>query len=97
VYAILPWFADRLRVGRQVGVLAGAFLAGWLGHGEALTAIVLGLLLIALLRRWTSAENSPGGSIMLGLAACVAFHLQPESSPGVEMRPFGSRRLRCLR
>lgn len=97
VYAILPWFADRLRVERQVGVLTGAFFAVWPGHGEALTVIVLGLLLIAFLRRWSSAENSLGGSIMLRLAACVAFHLQPELSPGVEIRPFGPRRLRCLR
>ena len=86
MYAILPWFADRLGVGRQPGVLggvAGALVPGWPGHGEALIGLVLGLLLIAFLRRWTSALSSLGGSFLLGLAAGAAFHLQPVLLPVV--------------
>jgi len=86
MYAMLPWFAHRLGVGGQAGVLAGvagAFVALWPGHGEALTAIVLGLLLIAFLRRWTSSLGSPVSSFPLGLASGVAFHLQPALLPVV--------------
>jgi len=80
MYAMLPWLAGRLGVGRQAGVLAGvagAFVVLWPGHGEALTAIAMGLLLITFVRRWTSATSSVGGSLLLGLAAGVTFHVQP--------------------
>lgn len=86
MYAVLPWFADRLGVGRQAGVLggvAGAVIALWPGHGEALTALAMGLLLIAFLRRWTSGLGSRRGSFLLGLASGTAFHLQPALLPVV--------------
>jgi hypothetical protein len=84
MYAMLPWLAGKLGVGRQAGVLAGvagALIAVWPGHGEALTAIALGLLLIAFLRRWTVGRSSPVGSLLLGLAWGAAFHLQPALLP----------------
>jgi hypothetical protein len=61
--------------------VAGALIAQWPGHGEALTAIALGLLLIASVRRWTVGRSSPVGSLLLGLAWGVAFHLQPALLP----------------
>jgi hypothetical protein len=86
MYAMLPWLAGRLGVGRQAGLmagLAGAFMAGWPGHGEALTAIAMGLLSVAFLKRWTSKSASLAGSFLLGLAAGVSFHLQPALLPVV--------------
>jgi hypothetical protein len=80
MYAMLPWLAGKLGVGRQAGFiagLAGVFIALWPGHGEALTAIAMGLLLLACLRRWTAPRISVGGSLLLGVAWGAAFHLQP--------------------
>lgn len=84
LYGLLPWFAGRLGVGRPAGLLAG--LAGavwvkWPGHGEALTAIVLGLILVGFLRRWTGDPGSATGSLLLGLAIGVTLHLQPALLP----------------
>jgi hypothetical protein len=86
MYAMVPWFAGRLGVGRQAGFLAGiagAFIVAWPGHGEALTAIAMGLLLVGFLRRWTSGLGSRGGSFLLGLGAGIALHLQPVLLPVV--------------
>ncbi|UCC71011.1 MAG: hypothetical protein JSV86_11500 [Gemmatimonadota bacterium] len=86
VYAMLPWLAGRLGVGREAGVLAGlagALIATWPGYVEALTAIALGLLLVAFLRRWTVGLGSHPGSLLLGLVAGVTFHLQPALLPVV--------------
>lgn len=86
MYAMVPWFAGKLGVGRQAGFLAGlagAFIATWPGHGEALTAIAMGLLLVSFLRRWSFGLGSRGGSFMLGLGAGVAFHIQPVLLPVV--------------
>jgi hypothetical protein len=80
MYAMLPWLAGKLGVGRQAGFIAGisgAFIALWPGHGEALTAIAMGLLLLAFLRRWTAPRVSWVGSLLLGAAWGVTFHLQP--------------------
>ena len=80
LYAMVPCLATTLGVGKQAGVLggiAGALLVQWYGHGEALTAIVLGLLLVAFLQRWKVERITLGSSILLGMAWGVAFHLQP--------------------
>jgi hypothetical protein len=80
MYAMLPWLAGKIGVGRQAGFIAGlggAFIALWPGHGEALTAIAMGLLLLASLRRWTALRISVLSSLLLGVAWGVAFHLQP--------------------
>jgi hypothetical protein len=86
MYAMIPWFAGKLGAGRQAGFLAGlagAFIATWPGHGEALTAIAMGLLLVGFLKRWTSGLGSRRGSFLLGLGAGVAFHVQPVLLPVV--------------
>jgi hypothetical protein len=84
MYAMLPWFAARLGLGRQAGLiggLVGAPFARWPGHGEALTAIVLLLLLAAFLRRWTGTLGSPARSLLLGAGWGAAFHVQPALLP----------------
>jgi hypothetical protein len=84
LYAMLPWFSGKLGIGKQagfIGGLAGALLVEWPGHGEYPTGIVLGLLLIAFLRRWSENSISWIGSFILGLAIGVAFHLQPALLP----------------
>jgi len=83
-FALLPWFAGRVGLPREAGVLGGltgALLPQWLAQAEALTALVLCLLLAATLRRWTSGRTSVRTSILLGLGWGVAFHLQPALLP----------------
>ncbi|MHC4141564.1 MAG: hypothetical protein ACYSUF_06660 [Planctomycetota bacterium] len=82
--AMLPWFAGKLGIGRQAGViggLVGALLVRRLGHFEELAAIVLLLLLVVFLRRWTGGPRSPGRSLLVGLAWGVGFHIQPALLP----------------
>jgi hypothetical protein len=90
LYALLPWFGGKLGLGGEAGVLAG--IVGTLivmrpgmqlGNGEELAAIVLGLLAIAFLRRWTEGLGSFGGSLLLGAACGAAYHLQPVLLPVV--------------
>lgn len=83
-FALLPWFAGRVGLPREAGViggLTGALLPQWLAQAEALTAVVLCLLLAAMLRRWTSGRMSMRTSVLLGLGWGVAFHLQPALLP----------------
>jgi hypothetical protein len=83
-YAMLPWVAGKLGVGKQPGVIAGlawAFVPGWPGHGEMLTAIILALLLIACVRRWHAPHLSAIGSFLLGTGWAVVFHVQPSLLP----------------
>jgi hypothetical protein len=94
MYAMLPWLASRLGIGTGAGLIGGLTAAllpmygvgevlGWLWT-EALTAIVLGVLLTWFLRRWTSGGAvSAGSSLVLGLAAGIAFHLSPSLMPVV--------------
>jgi hypothetical protein len=51
------------------------------GHGEYLSALILGLLMVDFLRRWKSNKTGWMGSILLGLGIGVAFHLQPGLLP----------------
>jgi len=83
-YAMLPWVAGKLGVGKQSGVIAGlawAFVADWPGHGEMLTALMLALLLVACVRRWHAPRLSAAGSFLLGMAWAVVFHVQPALLP----------------
>ena len=83
-FALLPWFAGRVGMSKEAGVLgglAGALLPHWLAQAEALTALVLCLLLLAFLRRWTSGHTSALASLLLGLAWGAAFHLKPALLP----------------
>ena len=93
LYALLPWFSDRLGTGRGAGVLAGlagaisGFVGGvWdmlPGHGEYLTGLTLGLVLAAFLHRWANRGGGLVGSLLLGLGIGVAFHVQPALLPVV--------------
>jgi len=77
---MLPWLAGRFGLGIQAGVLAGivlAFIPQWSGHGEALTAIALGLLMVAFLRRWITSKISARDSFLIGIGWGIAFHVQP--------------------
>lgn len=81
LHALLPWIANQFGMSREAGFLGGVAASlidrGWHNHGEYLTAMVMALLLVAFLRRWTRGRASWCGSLLLGLAAGAAFHLQP--------------------
>jgi hypothetical protein len=85
-WGMLPWLAGRIGLPEQAGVLAGlggAVIPRWPGHGEALTAIAIGLLMAAFAHRWMSGRSTAGGSLLLGAASGVAFHVQPALLPVV--------------
>jgi hypothetical protein len=84
LYGLMPWFGGKLGVGEPAGVFAGvggALWVAWPGHGEGLTAVLLGLMLIWFLRRWTRGSGVVTGSLLLGLAIGIALHLQPALLP----------------
>ena len=93
LYGMLPWFSERLGTGRGAGVIAGMVgviggLVGGIwdmlpGHGEYLTGLIMGLVLVAFLRRWKEQSGGWRGSLLLGLAIGAAFHLQPALLPVV--------------
>ena len=87
LYALLPWLADRLGPGSPAGIIAGLFgaLGGLMGsiwaqmpgHGEFMAGLFMALLLAVFLRRWRAASTTWMGSLLLGVAAGIAFHVQP--------------------
>ncbi|UCD74612.1 MAG: hypothetical protein JSV91_12590 [Phycisphaerales bacterium] len=80
MYGMIPWVGGRVGIGRQAGMLAGlagAVIPDQSEHGQELAAIALGLMMIAMVGRWTSARSSPLGSLLLGVAIGVSFHVQP--------------------
>ncbi|MBK5097491.1 MAG: hypothetical protein JJE01_06890 [Gemmatimonadetes bacterium] len=79
IWGLLPWICVRVGVGWKAGFaggLAGALFPQWLAHGEALAAVLLGLLVVAVVKRWESIPRS-AGSLLLGLAFGISFHVQP--------------------
>jgi len=79
IWGLLPWIGGRIGVGWKAGLvggLAGALFPQLLAHGEALAAVLLGLLVVAVVRRWESVPR-PAGSLFLGLAFGISFHVQP--------------------
>ena len=79
IWGLLPWIGGRVGVGWKAGFmggLAGALFPQWLAHGEALAAVLLGLLAVAVIKRWESVPR-PAGSLLLGLAFGISFHVQP--------------------
>ena len=86
IYALLPWIADRLGASRQAGLvggLMGAFMVETEQptHGEGLAAIMLGLMLMAFLRRWNGGQNSFTAAFLLGIWSGISFHVQPALLP----------------
>ena len=72
IYALMPWIAEGLGAGRQagfIGGLLGAFIVEfeWGYHGEGLTAVLLGLMLMAFLRRWNDEQHPFRDVVLLGL------------------------------
>jgi hypothetical protein len=81
-YAMTPWVAGKLGVGKQagfIGGIVGAFMkeSYWSTHGEGLAAILLGLMLVGFLKRWSNERNSLFSSLMLGIGMGASFHVQP--------------------
>jgi hypothetical protein len=93
LYGMLPWFSERLGTGSGAGVIAGLVgaISGLVdgiwdmlpGHGEHMTGLIMGLLLMAFLQRWKEHSGSWLGSLLLGLAVGAAFHVQPALLPVV--------------
>jgi len=86
VWGMLPWLAGRVGLGAHAGMLGGftgALIPAWPGHGEGLTALAMALLMVAFLRRWLSGHPTASGSLLLGAAAGIAFHVQPALFPVV--------------
>ncbi len=86
LYAMLPWLALRLGLGASAGVLGG--LAGALipqqgfleiigGSDNLFPGIVLGLLAVLFLSRWTGGRDSTFRSLLLGIGCGTALHLSP--------------------
>ena len=87
MYAMLPWVADRCGLGGTAGLLGGA--AGALyplrSSGEALgwsvaepcAAILLGLTMGALARRWSDPRPQLRAAFAVGVGFGVAFHFAP--------------------
>ncbi len=83
IWGLLPWIGARTGLGWKAGLtggLAGALFPQWLAHGEALAAVMLGLLVVAVVRRWQSIPR-PAASLLLGAAFGISFHVQPAFLP----------------
>jgi len=79
IWGLLPWIGERTGLGWKAGLIggiAGALFPLWLAHGEAPAAVLLGLLVVAVVRRWESVPR-PVGSLLLGAAFGISFHVQP--------------------
>lgn len=86
MYALLPRAGERLGVGRGAGIiggLAGALFLTWPGEVEGFAGVVLLLLVVAFARRWCASAARTRDSLLLGVAAGAAFHLQPALLPVV--------------
>jgi hypothetical protein len=90
IWGLLPWIGERTGLGWKAGLtggLAGAMFPQWLAHGEALASVLMGLLVVAIVRRWDSLQRRESGgpdsaprtaaSLLLGAAFGVSFHVQP--------------------
>ncbi len=83
IWGLLPWIGERTGLGWKAGLIggiAGALFPLWLAHGEAPAAVLLGLLVVAVVRRWESVPR-PAGSLLLGAAFGISFHVQPAFLP----------------
>lgn len=86
LYALVPWFGERLGFRREAGVLggiAGSLVVVGAGNGEEITGLLIGLMAIIFLRRWTSGLGALRNSFLLGAACGIAYHWQPVLLPVV--------------
>jgi len=86
LYGLLPWFSERFGLGRQagfIGGIAGGLKVGWPGHGEFLTGLLLGLILVIFLKRWTRSNISWEQLFFFGIFIGITFHVQPALLPVV--------------
>jgi hypothetical protein len=87
LYGLLPWISETLGLGAPPGIiggligalggLAGSIWAQMPGHGEYMAGLFMALLLMTFLRRWRVSSANWAGSLLLGVAAGIAFHVQP--------------------
>jgi hypothetical protein len=88
---LMPWLAARLGAGAPAGLiggLAGALFPyqgmedalGWSGS-DPYAAIALGVLLVALVGRWTTGRGTLRGALLIGLGWGAAFHVAPALLP----------------
>lgn len=84
IWGLLPWIGERVGLGWRAG-LAGALAAApfpqWLlSHGEDVAAVLFGILVVGVVRRWEGRPR-PGASVLLGAGFGVLFHVQPAFLP----------------
>jgi hypothetical protein len=87
----VPWLASRLGAGLPAGLLGGLAGAvfpyqgmddalGWTGS-DPYAALALGVLLVALVARWTAGRGDARGALLIGLGWGAAFHVAPALLP----------------
>lgn len=91
ILGLLPWIGERTGLGWRAGLVGGLAGALWPqveAHGGNFAALLLGLLAVAMARRWDSASTAPAdgkppvgpsarSSLLLGAGFGIAFHAQP--------------------
>jgi hypothetical protein len=91
MYAMLPWFAERVGLEKRSGFFGGlvgalviplgsAEVIGWSAN-EPISAILLGGLLVWFLKRWKKAQYGRIEVFLLGLVFGIASHFSPTLLP----------------
>jgi hypothetical protein len=91
MFGLMPWLAARLGAGLPAGLIGGLGGAlfpyqgmndavGWYS-GDSYAAVALGVLLVALVGRWTTGRGMLRGALLIGLGWGAAFHVAPALLP----------------